>query len=81
MNRPCDKTLKQIQAIMVNELGSHCFKRIDEEGDIIQFWNVDGHVIITHAYSGVNGWTYYQESPYGKLDEIAEQIRHTVKAD
>lgn len=77
MSQPCSKTMREISDLMAKELCANCIRQIlAEDGDIIQYWNVGGHVVITHAYSGLNGWTHYLPSKRHTLDELADEIRN-----
>jgi len=81
MKRPGERTTRQIYDVMVREFGANCLRQIESNGDLIEFWNIDGHVVITHAYSGEYGWTHYLPSKTGNLKKGVKEIREHLDSE
>lgn len=82
MKTPCDGTLKQIREIMINQFGAICIRQVElDDGGRIEFWNVNGNVIVTHAYHGDYGWTHYLPSHSRTMVGAADEIRNHINPE
>jgi len=67
---------KQIREVMFDTLGGHFLNLCKGPNDsLIEFWSVNGHVILVQKYIGDNGWTCYLCSKFNNINKTVDEIK------
>lgn len=71
---PSSRTMKQINEVFRDKLGGYVVTQVDHANGLLEFWNVNGRMVIVHAYRADDGWTHYPESRLQGINEIVKDL-------